>query len=76
MFTSMLECRSQREEIRSEETKVSVLHVIPYDRDQPAAWELQVITGEKESTHSQLNHYNDIQATPQCFCVHVICTYS
>lgn len=50
MCTSLLERRGQREEIRVEEAEVSVLHMIPYDRDQPAAWELQVIPGEK--THS------------------------
>lgn len=43
-FTSLFECRSQREEIGSEEAKASVLHMISYDRDQPAAWELQIIT--------------------------------
>ena len=48
VFTSLLECGSQREEIRREESEVSVLHVIPYDRDQPTAWELQVIPGDKK----------------------------
>lgn len=51
-FTSLLECRGQREEVRSEESEVSVLHMIPYDRDQPAAWELQVIPGAKEQQHT------------------------
>ncbi len=48
-LTPLLECRCQREEIGSEEAEVSVLHVIPYDRDQPAAWELQVVPGENNT---------------------------
>lgn len=36
---------------------MSVLHMIPYDRDEPAAWELQVITekaGKKTKHQVQL----------------------
>lgn len=51
-FTSLLECGGQREEIRIKETKVSVLHMIPYDGDQPAPWELQVITGDGKKVYS------------------------
>lgn len=54
-LTSLLERRSQREEIRSKETEVSVLHVIPYDRDQPAAWELQVIPEKKKKERKENN---------------------
>lgn len=50
LFTSLFKCRSQREEIGSEETKMSVLHMISYDWDQPAAWELQVIAEERKKS--------------------------
>lgn len=47
-FTSLLERRGQREKIRSEETELGVLDVVPYDRDHPAARELQVVPYEKQ----------------------------
>lgn len=46
--------------------------MIPYDRDHPAARELQVIPFEKKkkktTTCSQLNHFNVNEITPQCLC--------
>lgn len=58
MFTSLFKCRSQREEIGSEETKMSVLHMISYDWDQPAAWELQVIAEERKKFVNLLSNKN------------------
>lgn len=63
MFTSLFKCRSQREEIGSEETKMSVLHMISYDWDQPAAWELQVIAEERKKKFVNLLSNKNIKNT-------------
>lgn len=55
--TSLLERRGQREEIGSKETEVSVLHVVPYDWDQPAARELQVIPEKKKKENNMKSNH-------------------
>lgn len=50
--TFLLECSGQGEEIGREETQVGVLDVVPYDWDQPAARELQVVPEGETTTSS------------------------
>lgn len=57
--TCLFKFGCQREKVWCEVSQLSVLHVISYDWDQPAARELKVITVNKQ-IHNTVHHINNL----------------